>query len=129
MPTGLGGWACVSCICVTSKATRGTTGASTGSIASCSKILRIKPRKRLKRDKYDALAVTVAPNMTWSMGLMEDRLGNGRAFLLRNVLDDVDRVGLGIEMDCSLPDERVIRSHERVICPPSAPMEQFGVIG
>lgn len=29
--------------------------------------LRIKPRKRLKRDKPDALAVPEAPNQTWSM--------------------------------------------------------------
>ena len=29
--------------------------------------LRIKPRKRLKRDKPDALAVPEAPNLTWSM--------------------------------------------------------------
>ena len=29
--------------------------------------LRIKPRKRLKRDKPDMLAVPEAPNMTWSM--------------------------------------------------------------
>ena len=37
--------------------------------------LRIKPRKRLKRDKPDALAVPDAPNMTWSMDFMADRLG------------------------------------------------------
>ncbi len=41
--------------------------------------LRIKPRKRLKRDKPDALAVPEAPNMTWSMDFMADRLGDGRA--------------------------------------------------
>ncbi len=29
--------------------------------------LRIKPRKRLKRDKPDALAVPDAPNVTWSI--------------------------------------------------------------
>jgi putative transposase len=29
--------------------------------------LRIKPRKRLKRDKPDALVVPDAPNVTWSM--------------------------------------------------------------
>lgn len=40
--------------------------------------LRIKPRKRLKRDKPDALAVPEAPNMTWSMDFMADRLGDGR---------------------------------------------------
>ena len=64
--------------------------------------LRIKPRKRLKRDKPDALAVPDAPNVTWSMDFMADRLGpsrqdcfaiacramDGRAFRLLNVLDD-----------------------------------------
>jgi putative transposase len=53
--------------------------------------LRIKPRKRLKRDNPDALAVPNAPNMTWSMDFMTNRLGNGRAFRLLNVLDDFNR--------------------------------------
>lgn len=72
--------------------------------------LRIKPRKRLKREKPDVLAVPDAPNMTWSMDFMADRLGDGRAFRLLNVLDDFNREGLGIEVDFSLPAERVIRS-------------------
>ena len=59
--------------------------------------LRIKPRKRLKRDKPDALAVPDAPNVTWSMDFMADRLGYGRAFRLLNVLDDFNREGLGID--------------------------------
>ena len=63
--------------------------------------LRIKPRKRLKRDKPDVLAVPEAPNMTWSMDFMADRLGDGRAFRLLNVLDDFNREGLGIEVDFS----------------------------
>ena len=41
---------------------------------------------------------------------MADRLGDGRAFRLLNVLDDSNREGLGIEVDFSLPAERVIRS-------------------
>lgn len=78
--------------------------------------LRIKPRKRLKRDKPDALAVPDTPNITWSMDFMADRLGpfhglktnhyqavDGRAFRLLNVLDDFNREGLGIEVDFSLP--------------------------
>jgi putative transposase len=77
--------------------------------------LRIKPRKRLKRDKPDALAVPEAPNMTWSMDFMADRLGDGRQFRLLNVLDDFNREGLGIEVDFSLPAERVIRSLDRII--------------
>ena len=49
------------------------------------------------------------------MDFMADRLGNGRAFRLLNVLDDFNREGLGIEVDFSLPAERVIRSLERII--------------
>jgi len=77
--------------------------------------LRIKPRKRLKRDKPDALAVPDAPNVTWSLEFMADRLGEGRAFRLLNVLDDFNREGLGIEVDFSVPAERVIRSLNRII--------------
>lgn len=77
--------------------------------------LRIKPRKRLKREKPEALAVPDAPNVTWSMGFMADRMGEGRQLRLLNVLDGVNREGLGIEVDFSLPAERVIRSLERII--------------
>jgi putative transposase len=77
--------------------------------------LRIKARKRLKRDKPDALAVPEAPNITWSMDFMADRLADGRQFRLLNVLDDFNREGLGIEVDFSLPAERVIRSLNRII--------------
>ena len=47
-----------------------------------------------------------APNAVWSMDFMADRLGDGRAFRLLNVLDDFNREGLGIEVDFSLPAER-----------------------
>ena len=78
--------------------------------------LRIKPRKRLKRDKPDALSVPESPNLVWSMDFMADRLGDGRACRLLNVLDDFNCEGLGIEVDFSLPAERVIRSFDRIIC-------------
>ncbi|SPL64782.1 Mobile element protein [Ochrobactrum soli] len=77
--------------------------------------LRIKPRKRLKRDKPDALTVPDAPNMVWSMDFMADQLEDGRQFRLLNVLDDFNREGLGIEVDFSLPAERVIRSLNQII--------------
>ena len=44
------------------------------------------------------------------MDFMADRPGDGRAFRLLNVLDAFNREGLGIEVDFSLPAERVIRS-------------------
>ncbi|MBX4996174.1 IS3 family transposase [Rhizobium binae] len=77
--------------------------------------LRIKPRKRLKRDKPDTLIVPDQPNMVWSMDFMADRLEDGRQFRLLNVLDDFNREGLGIEVDFSLPSERVIRSLNQII--------------
>jgi len=49
------------------------------------------------------------------MDFMADRLGNGRAFRLLNVMDDYNREGLGIEVDFSLSAERVIRSLNRII--------------
>ena len=47
--------------------------------------------------------------MFCSMDFMYDQLCNGRSHRLFNVLDDVNREGLGIEVDFSLPAERVIR--------------------
>jgi putative transposase len=72
--------------------------------------LRIKPRRRIKRDKPEELSVPEAPNTVWSMDFMADRLADGRQFRLLNVLDDFNREGLGIEIDFSLPAERVVRS-------------------
>ena len=40
---------------------------------------------------------------------------DGRAFRLLNALDHFNREGLGIEVDFSLPAERVIRSLNRII--------------
>jgi putative transposase len=77
--------------------------------------LRIKPKKRLKREKPEELAVPDQPNVTWSMDFMADRLEDTRSFRLLNVLDDYNREGLGIEADFSLTAERVVRSLDRII--------------
>lgn len=77
--------------------------------------LRIKPRRRLVREKPEALAVPDAPNAMWSMDFMSDQLISGRYFRTFNVLDDFNREGLGIEVDLSLPAERVVRALEQII--------------
>ena len=77
--------------------------------------MRIKPRKRLVREKPEELAVPDQPNAMWSMDFMADRLEDTRAFRLLNVLDDFNREGLGIEADFSLPATRVIRSLDQII--------------
>ena len=77
--------------------------------------LRIKPRKRLVREKPDKLAVPDAPNETWSMDFMSDKLMNGKSIRTFNVLDDFNREGLGIDVDYSLPSLHVQRSLDQII--------------
>lgn len=77
--------------------------------------LRIKPRQRLVRARPDPLAVPDAPNDSWSMDFMADQLEDGRSLRTFNVLDDFNREGLGIEVDISLPSERVKRSLNQII--------------
>ena len=77
--------------------------------------LRIKPRKRLVRERPLPLAVPTAINQVWSMDFMHDQLSDGRSIRLFNVIDDFNREGLGIEVDFSLPSERVIRSLDQII--------------
>jgi putative transposase len=48
-------------------------------------------------------------NQSWSLDFMSDSLSNGRAFRTLNILDDYNREALWIEVDTSLPAERVIR--------------------
>jgi putative transposase len=77
--------------------------------------LRIKPKKRLVREKPEPLAEPEEINQIWSMDFMHDQLADGRSIRLFNVIDDFNREGLGMEVDFSLPSERVIRSLERII--------------
>ncbi len=77
--------------------------------------LRIKPRKRLVREKPEPLVVPTAINVSWSMDFMHDQLDDGRSYRLFNVIDDYNREGLGIEVDLSLPSERVMRALDQII--------------
>ena len=77
--------------------------------------LRIKPRRRIKRDYPGALDVPTAPNQMWSMDFMSDQLTDGTRFRTFNVIDDYNREGLGLEVDFSLPAPRVVRALEQII--------------
>ncbi|MBB5200380.1 transposase InsO family protein [Glaciimonas immobilis] len=77
--------------------------------------LRIKPCQRIVRDVPLALAVPTKINDMWSMDFMHDQLADGRSIRLFNVIDDFNREGLCIEVDFSLPSERVIRALDQVI--------------
>jgi len=77
--------------------------------------MRIKPHKRLVREKPEPLAVPEQINECWSMDFMHDQLSDGRRCRLFNVIDDFNREGLTIDADLSLPAERVIRSLNQII--------------
>lgn len=77
--------------------------------------LRIKPRKRLVREKPEPLAVPETINQCWSMDFMHDQLSDGRRYRLFNVIDDCNREALAIDIDLSLPATRVVRSLNQII--------------
>jgi putative transposase len=77
--------------------------------------MRIKPKRRIVREKPATLAVPERINVCWSMDFMHDQLHNARSYRLFNVIDDFNREGLGIEVDFSLPAARVIRSLDQII--------------
>ena len=77
--------------------------------------MRIKPRKRLVREKAEALTVPRDINQVWSMDFMDDQLEDGITFRLLNVIDNFNREAIGMEVDFSLPSERVIRELKQII--------------
>jgi putative transposase len=77
--------------------------------------LRIKPHKRLVREKPQTLQPPSRPNGVWSMDFMHDQLSDARSFRSLNVIDDFNRELLCAEIDFSLPTARVIRALEQVI--------------
>lgn len=77
--------------------------------------LRIKPKKRLIRERPEPLSVPEDINQCWSMDFMHDQLSDGRSYRLFNVIDDFNREGLGIEVDLSLPALRVTRALDQII--------------
>lgn len=49
------------------------------------------------------------------MDFMHDQLADSRSIRVLNVIDDFNRESLGIEVDFSLPAERVIRTLGQII--------------
>ena len=77
--------------------------------------LRIKPRKRLKRDKPHIPTHLTSVNQVWSMDFMSDGLATGQAIRTFNVVDNYSREGLALDVDLSMPSSRVIRSLDQII--------------
>jgi len=77
--------------------------------------LKRKPKKRLPTRVAQTLAVPGQVNQTWSLDFMSDVLSTGRTFRTLNVIDDFNREALWIEVDTSLPAERVVKVLEQLL--------------
>lgn len=74
-----------------------------------------KSKRRLPELVRQPLPKATACNQCWSLDFTSDSLIDGRKFRTLNVLDDYNREALGIEVDYSLPAQRVIRLLDRLI--------------
>ena len=77
--------------------------------------LQRKPKKRLPARVARPLVVPAEANQTWSLDFMSDTLSDCRTFCTLNVIDDYNREALWVEVDTSLPAERVVRVLEQLL--------------
>jgi putative transposase len=68
-----------------------------------------KLKKRLPESVRQPLPKATACNGCWSLDFTSDALTDGRKFRTLNVIDDYNREALGVEVDYSLPAQRVTR--------------------
>jgi putative transposase len=75
--------------------------------------IRRKGKRRLPTRILHPLEAVNQVNASWSMDFMNDALMSGRKFRTFNLMDDYNREVLAIEIDTSLPAERVVRVLEQ----------------
>jgi putative transposase len=76
--------------------------------------LRRRTKKRLPSRDPMPLVVPARPNQVWSADYISDALYNGVRFRTFNVFDDFNREALTIEIDTSLPSQRLVRDFEQL---------------
>lgn len=76
--------------------------------------LRRRVRYRPPSAVKQPMPTQVAPGVVWAMDFMRDTLMTGQVFRTLNLIDEFNREALAIEIDLSLPAERVIRVLDQV---------------
>jgi putative transposase len=76
--------------------------------------LRVKPKKRLPVRHPKPLKPPAEPHQAWSLDFMSDSLQSGQRFRTLNIIDEYNRELLWIEIDTSLPAQRVVRVLDQV---------------
>ena len=75
---------------------------------------RRKTKKRIPKRERQPLEVPARANAVWAIDFVHDTLYNGRKFRTLNVMDEGVRECLHIEIDTSLPAERLVRTMEQI---------------
>jgi putative transposase len=76
--------------------------------------LAVRRRKRGAREPRGVSAQVWERGEAWAMDFMQDVLTEGRRFRTLNVLDIATRECLAIEVDTSVPGQRVVRLLDRL---------------
>ena len=76
--------------------------------------VRRRKRKRLAAGLRVVLPLPTRPNERWSMDFVHDTLATSRKFRTLNIVDDLTREALAIEVDTSLGGARVVRVLDRL---------------
>lgn len=76
--------------------------------------VRKRRRERIAAVERTPRPLPTGPNQSWSMDFVSDGLAYGRRFRCLNVVDDYTRECLVIEVDTSLPGQRVRQVLERL---------------
>jgi putative transposase len=76
--------------------------------------LRRRSRKKAARGGRGHPAPPTRPNERWALDFLSDALVGGRRFRLLAVVDAFTREALALEVDTSLPGERVVRVLDRL---------------
>ena len=74
-----------------------------------------KLKKRLPESVRQPLPKATACNGCWSLDFTSDALTDGRKFRTLNVIEDYNREALGVEVDYSLPAQRVTRLLDKLL--------------
>ncbi len=77
--------------------------------------IRRKKHKRKLDVKPVKLPIPAQSNDCWSCDFMSDAFETGRRFRTLNVLDDFSRGCLAIDVDTSMPGQRVVRLFSRLV--------------
>ena len=77
--------------------------------------VRRRKRRKLRTPRLVQLPVATAPDQRWAMDFVSDGLACGRRLRTLNVVDVFTRECLAIEVDTSLPGERVVRVLDQLI--------------